>query len=137
MAVFNKGIWNGLKALIPNGGQRLPISTLGERLLWKNAQKKLKKKRTSEVINKIIPQRKPTPTIVVCWPWKVPSRTTSRHHWNITKLVKIKPKSIRSIEKVWNHFAIPDTKDSTLKAPKKGQGLISTRWKGWFILFDI
>jgi hypothetical protein len=66
IAVFNRGIWKGLKALIPSGGQRLPISTLGERLLWKNAQKKEKKKRTSETINKIMPQRNPIPTIVVC-----------------------------------------------------------------------
>jgi len=33
MAVLRSGIWKGLKALIPKGGQRLPISTLGERLL--------------------------------------------------------------------------------------------------------
>jgi len=33
MAVFNKGIWKGLKGLIPNGGQRAPISMAGARLL--------------------------------------------------------------------------------------------------------
>jgi len=29
---------------MPNGGQTDPISTLGDNLLWKNAQKKLRKK---------------------------------------------------------------------------------------------
>jgi hypothetical protein len=33
IAVFKRGIWKGLKALIPIGGQRLPISTLGDKLL--------------------------------------------------------------------------------------------------------
>lgn len=42
-----------------------PISILGARLLWKNAQKKEKKNRTSEVMNRIIPQRSPLPTIEV------------------------------------------------------------------------
>jgi hypothetical protein len=54
-----------LKGLIPAGGQLAPISTAGAKLLWKKAQKKERKKSTSEVINKIIPHRKPTPTIVV------------------------------------------------------------------------
>jgi len=52
----------------------------GERLLWKNAQKKEIKKNTSETINKIIPQRNPIVTGNVCNPWKVPSREISRHH---------------------------------------------------------
>lgn len=69
MAVFNKGIWKGLKGLIPKGGQRAPSSIAGARLLWKKAQKKERKKSTSEVINKIIPQRRPFPTKLVCNPW--------------------------------------------------------------------
>ena len=43
IAVFNRGIWNGLNGTIPVGGQQLPISTVGANLLWKNAQKKEKK----------------------------------------------------------------------------------------------
>jgi hypothetical protein len=46
----------------------LPISIVGERLLWKKAQKNLIKKNTSEVINKIIPHRKPLVTKLVCNP---------------------------------------------------------------------
>jgi hypothetical protein len=45
--------------VIPKGGHNIPTSLVGASLLWKKAQKKEKKKRTSEVINKIIPQRRP------------------------------------------------------------------------------
>ena len=69
MVVFSKGIWKGLKGWIPRGGQYIPISTVGAKLLWKNAQKKEKKKRTSDKINKIIPHRKPVVTIDVWRPW--------------------------------------------------------------------
>ena len=51
IAVFNKGTENGLRGSIPIGGQITPISTEGDRLLWKNAQKKLKKNKTSDTIN--------------------------------------------------------------------------------------
>ena len=62
IAVFNKGIWNGLKGIIPIGGHIDPNSMAGERLLWKKAQKKEIKKNTSEIINKIIPHRNPIVT---------------------------------------------------------------------------
>ena len=64
-AVFNKGIENGLIALIPAGGHEQPNSGAGARLLWKNAQKNAKKKRTSEAINKIMPHRSPLATFRV------------------------------------------------------------------------
>jgi len=41
--VFIKGTLKGLKATTPAGGQTQPSSILGERLLWKKAQKKEKK----------------------------------------------------------------------------------------------
>lgn len=63
IAVFNKGIWKGLKLWIFIGGQRFPSSIEGDKLLWKKAQKKEIKKNTSEIINKIIPQRNP----IVTW----------------------------------------------------------------------
>jgi hypothetical protein len=68
MAVFSKGTWKGLKIRTPIGGQVLPNSIVGERLLWKKAQKNLTKKKISETINKIIPQRKPKVTGIVCSP---------------------------------------------------------------------
>jgi len=42
--VFRSGTWNGLIACVPSGGHIVPISKLGLRLLWKNLQKKEKKK---------------------------------------------------------------------------------------------
>ena len=69
IAVFNKGIWNGLNGIILVGGQQFPISTVGDSLLWKNAQKNEKKNKTSETINKIIPHRIPNATTLVCRPW--------------------------------------------------------------------
>lgn len=61
-AVLSKGTLNGFKGVIPVGGQAHPNSGVGERLLWKNAQKNAKKNRTSDVINKIIPHRRPLVT---------------------------------------------------------------------------
>jgi hypothetical protein len=78
--VFSKGTPKGLKAKMPTGGHWLPSSTFTASLLWKKAQKKLKKKKISETINKIMPQRNPSSTMEVCCPIKLASRTTSRHH---------------------------------------------------------
>jgi hypothetical protein len=58
-AVFNKGTLNGFSGWIPVGGQAQPSSGVGAKLLWKNAQKNAKKNSTSDVINRIIPQRNP------------------------------------------------------------------------------
>jgi hypothetical protein len=73
----------------------LPKSTVGERLLWKKAQKKDKKKNTSDTINKIIPQRRPSSTILECSPCAAPSLEISRHHWYITIRIKAIPVSIK------------------------------------------
>lgn len=66
--VFKSGIWNGLNGKIFIGGHIVPNSIVGERLLWKNAQKKEIKKNTSETINKIMPHRNPIVTVYVCNP---------------------------------------------------------------------
>lgn len=66
-AVFNNGIENGLIGVTPEGGQVQPSSGVGANDLWKKAQKKAKKNRTSDVINKIIPHRRPVITFKV---WK-------------------------------------------------------------------
>jgi hypothetical protein len=79
MVVLRRGIWNGLKGDTPIGGQTPPISGVGDRLLWKNAQKNEKKNKTSERINRIIPHRIPCATDEVCCPWRVLSRVMSRH----------------------------------------------------------
>ena len=61
-AVLSRGTLNGLSGLIPVGGQQQPSSGVGDNLLWKKAQKNAKKNNTSEVINKIIPHRRPVVT---------------------------------------------------------------------------
>jgi hypothetical protein len=61
-AVFRSGTLNGFRGLIPTGGQQHPSSGVGDNLLWKKAQKKAKKNNTSEVINRIIPHRRPVVT---------------------------------------------------------------------------
>ena len=81
-----------MNGVIPAGGHWVPISTEGANLAWKNAQKKDRKKKTSDTINKIIPHRKLVITLLLCKPCKVPSRAISRHHWyDETKMIN-KPK---------------------------------------------
>jgi len=43
-AVFSNGTLNGFRGVMPVGGQAHPSSGVGDRLLWKNAQKNAKKK---------------------------------------------------------------------------------------------
>lgn len=62
MIVFNRGVLNGLKISIPMGGHFSPKSIRGDRLEWKNLQKKDIKKKISEIMNKIIPNFKPMVT---------------------------------------------------------------------------
>ena len=54
-AVFSRGTLKGSRGVIPVGGQHPPISGLGARLAWKNAQKNPRKKNTSDVIKRIMP----------------------------------------------------------------------------------
>ena len=128
ITVFNKGTWKGLNTLIPKGGQIEPISMLGDNLLWKNAQKNLKKKKISEIINNAIPQRNPNSTIEVCKPWIAPSRLISRHHWIITINNNIIPIKNKNIEFKWNQDTIPVVKYNPPTAPNKGHGDSSTIW---------
>jgi hypothetical protein len=103
------------------------------KLLWKKAQKNLRKKNTSDTINKIIPQRNPSSTIEVWNPIKEPSRTTSRHHWKEIKIKNTTLLTKRLVSEKWNHFNSPEVTPMPLKAASSGQGDSSTRWKGWRI----
>lgn len=63
--VLSSGTPQGDRGFTPAGGQEFPNSIVGASLLWKNAQKKAKKKQTSERINRIIPIRSPRAVVVV------------------------------------------------------------------------
>jgi hypothetical protein len=63
--VLRRGTSNGLNGIIPLGGHHTPISRVGDRLLWKKAQKKEKKNIISEVMNRIIPHLRPDTTFRV------------------------------------------------------------------------
>lgn len=80
IAVLSSGTSRGLSGVIPVGGHWLPSSGVGAKLEWKKAQKKPRKKNTSDVMKRIIPYRKPFWTVSVWWPWNVLSRMISRHH---------------------------------------------------------
>ena len=84
IAVFNNGTSNASNGTIPIGGHILPISTVGTKALWKNAQKNEKKKHTSDTINNIIPNFNPFCTTSVCNPVYVASLITSLHQTPIT-----------------------------------------------------
>lgn len=127
----------GLNTSIPFGGQIIPISIAGANLLWKNLQKNLAKNKTSEVINRIIPQRIPKDTERVWLPWKVASREISRHHWYMINIIEINLIKNKLVLKKWNHLIIPVISIRALSEPKIGQGLISTKWNGWFLCNDI
>lgn len=91
IAVFRRGTSRGFRGLIPVGGHCPPSSGVGARLEWKKAQKKPRKKKASDVIKRIMPYRRPFWTVGVWWPWKVLSRTTSRHHCSITRSMERRP----------------------------------------------
>lgn len=67
-AVLRSGTLNGFRGVMPVGGQAQPNSGAGDKLLWKKAQKNAKKNRTSDVMNRIIPHRRPLVTYVVWCP---------------------------------------------------------------------
>ena len=55
VSVFSRGMAVGFRVSMPSGGQFAPISIVGASLLWKKAQKKEKKKSTSDEIKSIMP----------------------------------------------------------------------------------
>lgn len=66
--VFSSGTFMGLNGIIVCGGHICPSSTVGEILLWKNAQKNAEKNSTSDTMNRIIPVCSPTFTFFVWFP---------------------------------------------------------------------
>ena len=67
------------------GGQTQPMAIDGAKLTWKKAQKKAKKNKTSETINKAIPYLKPWRTTNVWWP-HLDSKTTVTNQIKSTRM---------------------------------------------------
>jgi len=100
-------------------------------------RRKKKKKQTSDKINMIIPYRNPLSTIIVWKPKKVLSRITSRHHWTIVNTTRTSPKTKHMIPLPWNQKTNPIAMKKAPKDPVRGQGLGSTKWKGWRSILKI
>lgn len=56
------------------------------------------------------------------------SRTISRHHWSITRIMESRPRLKSCKELWWNHMANPEVVSRAAAAPKMGHGLGSTMW---------
>lgn len=126
--VFKKGTSKALKGIMPIGGQLFPISTEGANLLWKNAQKNLKKKKISEIINKAIPQRRPSSTIEEWIPCNAPSLAISLHHWKLIRIKEVKLAAAKRKDFSWNHMVNPRVRFKAAVAERRGQGDSSTKW---------
>lgn len=116
----------GLKVSNPSGGQSCPISIIGEIPEWKNVQKKETKKRTSEVINKIIPTFKERITKSEWRPCRKDSREISRHQ-QILKTTKIKKEEKSNVIKCNKNTKVKKRLNER-REEINGQGLISTKW---------
>jgi len=128
--VLSKGTPQGLNAWIALGGQTEPISTAGDKLEWKKAQKKARKNITSETINKIIPERKPCWTVLVWCPLKVASLITSLHHTAIPQITINSPenKTTSPLRNECINVAAPSAVTKIEIDKTKGHGLGSTKW---------
>lgn len=62
IAVLSSGTPHGWMGVMPVGGQVIPISAVGDKALWKNAQKNEKKNMISERMNRIKPILSPRTT---------------------------------------------------------------------------
>lgn len=92
-SVLVKGSSQISKAWRLLGGQTQPIAIDGAKLTWKKAQKKAKKNKISETINKAIPYRKPWRTTKV---WCPASDSIK------TEINQIKSTNKKDIQPHWN-----------------------------------
>lgn len=132
ITVLSKGNSNGLTDSTPLGGHWAPISTEGDRALWKNVQNMAKKKSASLTINKAIPMFKPLCTADVWLPKYVASQVTSLNQKHMDAISKIRAKKKKSCEDPTPCIVeTPDVVRVSKEADVKiGQGDGDTRWNG-------
>lgn len=130
ITVFSNGTAYGSNSTIPTGGHCTPNSIVGDKLLWKNAQKNDTNSITSEAINKSIPIFILRWTINVWYPCQVASRIISRHHWYI--IIKININERNKPNKLFNHIqaTILIVIRKEPQPTRIGHGLILTMWNG-------
>lgn len=128
--MLSKGTPNGFKTSTLVGGQEENKSTQTLKLEWKKDQKKPKKNKTSELINQTILINKLLWTEAVWKPRYKDSRTTSRHQKKLKKKIKITLTKKIDIEDILNINKALETKKKKAIDLKKGQGELSTKWKG-------
>ena len=74
---LNRGTPNALIGFTPTGGHEAPVNAPGTHELWAHDQKNLKKKHTSDTINRITAVVRQAVTPSVWIPQRVPSRMRS------------------------------------------------------------
>ena len=133
ITVLSKGSSKGLTDSIPLGGHWAPISTAGDKALWKKVQKIAKKNNASLTINKATPIFSPLCTARVWLPKYVASLITSLNQNDIEHISKTKPniKNSCAAEKpciVKTPEVVRANRETQVKI---GQGEGETRWNGW------
>ena len=138
ITVLSKGNSKGLIASIPIGGHWAPNSTVGDKALWKKAQKIAKKNKASDTIKRATPIFNPLCTAKVWLPKYVASLITSLNQKDIEEITNIKAKVKKY--SAWLKPCI-DSTPLVVKVSKEiqvymGQGEGDTRWKGcaWNVL---
>ena len=138
ITVFNNGNSKGFIESIPIGGHFAPNSIVGDKALWKNAQKMAKKNKASDAINKATPILSPFCTAKVWFPKYVPSDITSLNHNDIDniKAIKAKFKLLIAKLKFWNAKTALNVNANKDILVLRGQGLGDTKWYGcdWKLL---
>jgi hypothetical protein len=133
ITVFNKGNSKGFIDWIPIGGHCAPNSMLGDKALWKKAQKIAKKNKASDTINKATPIFIPLWTAKVWFPIYVASDITSLNHKAIVYMTKKRAKK-KTVD-AWAKLCIVNTpvvvSVNKLKLIEIGQGDGVTKWNGW------
>lgn len=129
---FSNGILIGLNTLMLTGGQFIPSSILGEILLWKKAQKRLKNNITSERMNMIILLFRRFITVFECVPCIEDSRVRSRHHKNLFIAMNVVIKiNVDFLSLFFLMFAINVIAVASKERDARiGHGLGDTIWNG-------
>lgn len=108
----------------------VPSSIAGAKLLWKKAQKKEKKKQTSDKINRSILIRNLNSNL---WVWNpiILSRLKSFHHKNLIHVTRNTENSTLHREILnLNHITTLEAVENSIKESKKGQKEVCTGRKG-------